>query len=246
MFNYYLITIYYTKKKKFFFIKNNYLKHQIIKPTLRYYNTILKDKKVIHNLLNNSAHNNNLVGYYNQKFLTNSWLWSCYFGNLIKSFTGYKTEWLFLNISKVAKHGKFYVIWYKCYRKYRIRTLYIQKNIFLIWFIQLTFFKDVRGLLPFFQKLLINTHLKKHKKIFFIIRNFFKVWFKWSKKYQDVKGFSLFFKGKLGRKGSVRKMKFFSKQGVVSYTNKQLRVNYENYIVWTHTGVVGCGISVFF
>jgi hypothetical protein len=46
-----------------------------------------------------------------------------------------------------------------------------------------------------------------------------------------IKGFSFFFKGKLGKKGSVKKKKFFVKQGKISLTNKNLRTNYSNYII---------------
>lgn len=244
-----MINLTINSKKHILFCKHNYLKIEIKTPKTRQLPIVLKSVKTKTNLLTTENIYTSFFKNYTyteKKSLTNSWLWSKGFMNLVHQYTLYKTEWLFLNVSTLIKNGKFYVIWYKCYRKYKIRALYVQKNQFIIWFTQLTFFKDVRGVLPLFQKILINTHLKKHKKIFFIIRNFFKIWLNWSKKHQNVKGFSLFFKGKLGRKGSVKKMKFFSKQGLISYTNKQLRVNYENYIVWTHTGVVGCGISIFF
>ena len=66
------------------------------------------------------------------------------------------------------------------------------------------------------------------------------------KKKDSLKGCSLFFKGKLGKKGSVRKSKFFVKIGNVSLTNKSLRINYKTYVVITITGVIGCGISIFY
>lgn len=249
-FNYYLLSLDITKpcvNNKF--IETNFIKTNSKLHYFREYKPNLKNKQLItKNCLNDSFYFKNISTnfFFNKKFISNSWLWTLLFKNLAFSFLKYKTEWLFLDVSTLAKNGKFFIIWYKCYRKYKIKNLYMNKNVFIIWFTQLTYLKDVRGVLPIFKKILLKTHLKKHKKIFFIIRTFFRVWFKWAKKYQNVKGFSLFFKGKLGRKGSVRKLKFFSKQGLVSYTNKNLRVNYENYIVWTHTGVIGCCISIFF
>ena len=61
-----------------------------------------------------------------------------------------------------------------------------------------------------------------------------------------LKGYTVFFKGKLARKGSVRKSVFFYKYGQVSKTNKFLRVSYRQFLVYTETGVVGCYISLFY
>lgn len=249
MFIYYLLTL--KSPKKYVTVdlkKTNYMK--LNKPFNKklFFQTFLKKKTELNLNFDSDIYHKNINNFFffNKKTLTNSWSWALLFKNLAYNFTKYKTEWLFLDVSTLAKNGKFYIVWYKCYRKYKIKSMYMNKETFIIWFMQLSYFKDVRGVLPIFKKMLLKTHLKKHKKIFFIIRTFFRVWFYWAKKYQNVKGFSLFFKGKLGRKGSVRKLKFFSKQGLVSFTNKQLRVNYENYTVWTHTGVIGCCVSIFF
>ena len=59
-------------------------------------------------------------------------------------------------------------------------------------------------------------------------------------------GYNLFFKGKLGRKGSVKKSVFFYKYGRVSNSNKSLRLNYRKFLIYTETGVVGCGINLFY
>lgn len=61
-----------------------------------------------------------------------------------------------------------------------------------------------------------------------------------------AKGISIFFKGKLGKKGSVKKSTFFNKIGLVSLSRKDLRFNYRTFIISTHTGVIGANISVFF
>ena len=62
----------------------------------------------------------------------------------------------------------------------------------------------------------------------------------------SLKGCSLFFKGKLGKKGSVRKSKFFFKYGNISLTNKNLRLTYRSYTITTITGVIGCHISIYY
>ena len=56
----------------------------------------------------------------------------------------------------------------------------------------------------------------------------------------------IFFKGKLGKKGSVRKSKYFAKKGEVSYSTKSLKVNYKTFHFGTLTGVVGGGLSIFY
>lgn len=65
-------------------------------------------------------------------------------------------------------------------------------------------------------------------------------------KTKKIKGYSLFFKGKLAKKGSVRKNIFFCKKGLISFANKALRVNIRTYQLWTITGCMGAGISIFY
>lgn len=59
-------------------------------------------------------------------------------------------------------------------------------------------------------------------------------------------GYRLYFKGKLGRKGSVKKTVFYAKLGKHSYTNKNLRFNYRRFLVPTETGIIGCYFGVFY
>ena len=67
--------------------------------------------------------------------------------------------------------------------------------------------------------------------MFSFINKFLKLWYLKVAKLKKLKGYSLFFKGKLGKKGSVRKAKFLAKKGLVSFTNKSLRVNYRTYFI---------------
>ena len=88
--------------------------------------------------------------------------------------------------------------------------------------------------------------LKYHKRYFYRVRLILNIIFKVLKSANLLKGYSLFFKGKLGRKGSVKKSVFFYKKGRISSTNKNLRVNFRKFLVYTETGVVGCGINLYF
>ena len=64
--------------------------------------------------------------------------------------------------------------------------------------------------------------------------------------YKKLKGYRLYFRGKLGKKGSVKKSTIFFSGGKISYTNKSLKYNYKYFLIPTETGVVGCYISLFF
>lgn len=178
--------------------------------------------------------------------LSLNWEYSKFLNQISHSFLKFKTSWYFINIKVFQKQKNFSTIWYKFYQKKLLTILPKSKLFFLNLFIQLFYFRDTKTLIPFFQKWLLDTPLKKHKRIFHLINFFFLNWFNLAFEYRLVKGYSLFFKGKLAKKGSVRKSKFFVKNGYISFTNKRLRLNYETYIVWTFTGSVGAGISIFF
>lgn len=96
------------------------------------------------------------------------------------------------------------------------------------------------------EEILVDAHLKKHKRLFLTIINILKNWFFFLKKKKKIKGFSLYFKGKLGKKGSVKKTKIFYKLGIISLTTKNIRLNYKMYSVTTLTGVIGAAIHIFF
>lgn len=182
----------------------------------------------------------------NTKYMSNVWLANLYFRSLMHTMTGFYTNWQFMNINTLADRDEFAVLWYRIYKRYRLGKLYTTRGTFFAWFVQLTYFKDPKFLIVFIKKILLNSHLKHHRRMFSFINKFLKLWYLKVAKLKKVKGYSLFFKGKLGKKGSVRKAKFFAKRGLVSFTNKSLRVNYRTYFIWTHTGVIGAGISVFY
>jgi hypothetical protein len=165
---------------------------------------------------------------------------------LLFGYTGFDTDWFFFNIEPSTMLTKYLVILYKVFTSRQQRFLKIKKHLYFRLLIQLSLLKSPKLLVLALEHLFIKTPIKRHRSIFFRLRHLLKVWYFICRKKRCVKGFSFFFKGKLGKKGSVRKRKFFTKKGLISFTNKELRVNYSNYILWTNTGCIGANISIFF
>ena len=181
-----------------------------------------------------------------EKNLSSIWLFSKYLSEIGYSFLGFSTEWFFFNALEMTQHSEIKFLWKKFYRKHRLRELYGKHTSTGEWIIQFMLLKDPTKFIVVVRALILKTILKRHKRVFFFINKLLKFFYINLAKFKKIKGYSLFFKGKLGKKGSVRKAKFFSKKGLISFTNKNLRVNYRTYYVWTYTGVIGGGISVFF
>lgn len=175
-----------------------------------------------------------------------NWLLAQYLKQLSYYYLGIKLDWVFVNLKNSLKNNFFKKFWYIIYKKKFFKVFFGKKKKTLSWFLQLYKLKDPQGLINLVQKKLYVTRLKRHKRIFYLVGFFFRMLFLMKKKKDSLKGCSLFFKGKLGKKGSVRKSKFFVKIGNVSLTNKSLRINYKTYVVITITGVIGCGISIFY
>jgi len=174
------------------------------------------------------------------------WLLVNYLKQLSYYYLGIKLNWVFVNLKCSLKNDFYKKFWYIFYKKKIFKIWYGKKKFTLFWFLQLYKLKDVQGFINLIQKKLYNAKLKRHKRIFYLVGFFFRILFLMKEKKNSMQGCSLFFKGKLGKKGSVRKSKFFVKIGVNSLTNKDLRINYKTYIVTTMTGVIGCGISIFY
>ena len=190
--------------------------------------------------------------YYTSPMLTkltinDQWLFYIYLKNLSYYYLNVNLNWKFVDLETVSLNKNFLLkLWYKIYKKKFFGIFYGKKKTTLSWFLQLYKLKDPQGMIFIIQNLLFRSRLKKHKKLFFLVGSFFKMLFLYKDPKDSLKGCSLFFKGKLGKKGSVRKSKFFFKSGKISLTNKSLRINYRNYEIITITGVVGCNICVFY
>lgn len=90
---------------------------------------------------------------------------------------------------------------------------------------QLTILKDPKTLTIFLKNLFESLAFKRHRYFYRVIQDFLKTWFKLVRSTVRIRGYSFFFKGKLGRKGSVRKEIFFFRVGLASFSNKNLRFN---------------------
>lgn len=188
-----------------------------------------------------------LDSYLNQyKRINEQWLLNIYLRNLTHYYLNIDLSWRFINIINTVNKDFLNKLWYKFYKKRYFNILYGKKKKTLTWFLQLYKLKDPQGVIFLIQRILFKANLKKHKRFFFLIGSFFKSLFINKEKKNSLKGFTLFFKGKLGKKGSVRKTKFFVKYGSGSLTNKSLRINYKTYVIITITGVVGCNICLFY
>lgn len=175
------------------------------------------------------------------------WLLNIFFKNLSYYYLNIDLQWRFINILNTSTSKSFLLkLWYKIYKKKFFGIFYGKKKKTLSWFLQLYKLKDPQGIIFIIQNILTKARLKRHKKLFFLIGYFFKILFLNKEQKNSLKGFSLFFKGKLGKKGSVRKSKFFVKYGLGSLTNKKLRLTYRTYVIITITGVVGCNICLFY
>lgn len=188
-----------------------------------------------------------LDAYLNQyKRINDNWLLNIYLKNLTYYYLNINLSWRFVNIIKTVNRDFLNKLWYKFYKKKFFGILYGKKKKTLTWFLQLYKLKDPQGVIFLIQRILFKANLKRHKRYFYLVGAFFKALFINKEKKNSLKGFTLFFKGKLGKKGSVRKTKFFVKYGLGSLTNKSLRINYKTYVIITITGVVGCNICLFY
>ena len=178
--------------------------------------------------------------------LINSWLLTKYLGQLSLSYSGFKLVWAFVDI-RTSFNKLYFDYWWRClYRRRLLKFFYSSKSFFYNWFVQLSYFKEPQGLVVFIKKAFYTIYLKRHKRIFSCVSRVLSVWFHVLSKSRNIKGYSFFFKGKLAKAGSVRKNIFFCKKGLTSFTNKSLRVNTRAYQVWTVTGSIGAGVSIFY
>lgn len=182
--------------------------------------------------------------YYNS--LSSFWWYKFYLTAVTQQYTMFSSRWALIECSNFVLKGNYFYIYRALYTKHYLSKFYCKKNKFLFWFTKLTVFKDLSTFVAMILKWLFNAPLKKHKRIFVLINKFLRVWYEALEEFKKIRGYCIFFKGKLGKKGSVRKSKYFSKRGEVSYSTKSLRVNYKTFHFGTLTGVVGGGLSIFY
>lgn len=250
------------QKRVHFYLKNSkkYKKNRLLsmqrrprrKNSLARFNKSLSknlDHKVFATLLSNNfcfyKYTNNINSSSELDF-TNSWLLVHYASLLAYCYTKFYVNWNFMNLKNFLNYEETRTLLRVFYAKKLLRNFFTEKTRFFNWFIQLTYLKNPQSFISLVEEVLVNAHLKKHKRLFLTIINILKNWFFFLKKKKKIKGFSLYFKGKLGKKGSVKKTKIFYKLGIISLTTKNIRLNYKMYSVTTLTGVIGAAIHIFF
>lgn len=164
----------------------------------------------------------------------------------MQAYTSLKLDWLFLNLLNLTDTSLFLLWWHKLYTSRTLSVFFCSSIKFFYILTNIIFFKNIDYFVKLIQVIITQAPLKFHKRHFYRVKIILNYIFRLLKPYNKMCGYSIFFKGKLGRKGSVKKSTFFYKTGRVSYTNKSLRVNFRKFLVYTETGVVGCGISLFF
>ena len=267
--NFLIITCFLNKKIKFidlFFkliilkkknLKKKKLSVKVKKIKNNSFNIFLSKKLKIKGKVCNKKHflnkhiltkkNKNKNKFFFNKVLSRGLYSKLYFSTLFSIYTGVSINWCFINFFTICKSKKFILSCYAVNKKKVLKDFYIQnKRAFYGWYGKLSFLKDTSGFVDLIKFILNKRHLEKHKGLFFLINKILKFWFFYALKFFGVKGYCFYFKGKLGKKGSVKKTKFFRKNGLNSLTNKSLRINLKNYFALTCTGVIGCSINIFY
>jgi len=171
---------------------------------------------------------------------------STYLSFFLKKYTIVKINWQFLNLKLKSNVDIFIKLWRSTYKKNFLKNFFCSSWFYFYLLINLYCFKDIRELVIFFSKVIERYPLKYHKRLFRLFGSVFKEYLKVLYNYNKLLGFRLYFKGKLGKKGSVKKSTIYISGGKISYTNKMLRYNYKYFLIPTETGVVGCYLSVFY
>lgn len=164
----------------------------------------------------------------------------------IQSFTGYKFSWFFVDFNKTIKNSFFLMWWHRLNSRKLFKKFFCKKKSFYYNILNILFFKKIDRLVTIVGGVMSLTSIKKHKRYFYHVKSILKTVFSTLKQRGRLLGYSLFFRGKLGRKGSVKKSTFFYKFGRVSNSNKSIKLNYKKFIIHTETGVVGCGVNLYF
>ena len=185
---------------------------------------------------------------FNSKFskVRPGWYLENYMRLISYEYLGFYTNWCFIDLCNPSTNPKHMLIFRKIVKSRRFKFLQLKNKQFYNIFLQLTYLKDTQLLIELFQQHLRKAEITRHKSYFYKIRDFLTLWFHLCSKKDIVKGYSLYFKGKLGKKGSVRKKKIFFKAGRISFTNKNLCVSYRSYSMGTISGVVGANIAIFY
>ena len=97
---------------------------------------------------------------------------SKYLKSAIGGFSGFPTEWKFLNIELFAHDETCYRMWYRVYNSKGLSYFFTKRIDFIVLFTRLTYFRDPTALVPFIKKNILQTHLKQHNRVFYAVSTF--------------------------------------------------------------------------
>ena len=112
--------------------------------------------------------------------------------------------------------------------------------------LQLFYTRNIDELTNFIKQNIEVMPIKAHKRLIYNASKILNIYYNVLIKTMRIRGFVLYFKGKLGRKGSVKKSIIRIIRGKISLTNKSLRFNSKQFLIFTETGVIGCYMSIFY
>lgn len=169
-----------------------------------------------------------------------------FLNNITKANLGYTTSWAFVSLNQQLLAPEQKTAYRKLWGVRQLPGFRTHKKTFLFWYTKFFILRDPKELSLLISFWLVKTQIKTHKKIFFEIFGGIDTLFSIGQKQNRLLGYFLYFKGKLAKKGSVRKEKIFKKCGKVAAGTKSVRGNIVQYQAPTLTGTIGCAIGLFF
>lgn len=171
---------------------------------------------------------------------------SLYLTRYLKNFINYKIYWQFANLNLIKKKSHIYLLWRHTFRNFLVKEGFLQRWHYFYLLIQLLFFKNPKMLTKLLTRFISKINIKLHKRYFRFVNKLLYVFYKYLYKKNLFHGYKLYFKGKLGKKGSVKKSTIRYTVGRTSFTNKSLRFNYNQFLIYTNTGVIGGYLAIFY
>lgn len=132
----------------------------------------------------------------------------------------------------------------KKYHKFVRLKNFFKEFIKVLWLSFL--FKDCKFFLSWFCYFMEKISLKNHKKLLNLLKLVFTRYFNIFFTKLNILGIFFDIRGKLGVTGSAKKRHFKINFGSSSSTTKQSKINYNQSIVRTNTGVLGVTFCIYF
>ena len=126
------------------------------------------------------------------------------------------------------------------FKKYQPQYL---KNFLILDFIEILwysfFIKDLKMISEWISKLMESLNFKNHKKFLTFFNNFINKYANIFIEVLKIKGFFFDIRGKVGVTGSSKKRHFCFKFGSINKSSKRLKIDFNQNLVRTYSGVMG-------